>query len=655
MTKRLKTIILWVAVLIAAAAALLFYEADLLWKVQQHNAFLFSALFFKQMMVVPGGLLSWLGAFFTQFFYYPWLGTILLCAWWWLLMWLTKRAFNVPEKWNVLTVIPVAILIIANMELGYWVYLMKQPGYFYVPTLGVTAGAALLWGFRKTLDLRPRTSDSRQQTSDFRLWICVAYIVLAATVCYPLMGVYALASVVLMGVMTWRFKPQNLKTSKTQELKNSNINKVVFTVAALLSVVVVPLIYYRFVYHETNLIYVYTTALPSFSIREDYPDYYIPYYALAVCFLLLTLIYRQEWKENSAGENDRAPKIKKEGKKQVKQTKMPAPLEWILQGCVLAATVGCVYHFWYKDDNFHHELRMQRCVEQTDWEGVIEEGKKQDCEPTRAIVMMHNLALSRLGRQCSEMYKFRKGSSKPNTPLPVYMYHVAGRMMLYHYGMTNECHRICMEEGVEAGWSVELLQYLARCAIMNKEVQVARKFLDLLRQTLFYGQWADHAEQLLNDPKKLAGDSETGPITHMLHYSDRLEAVEGYIEKFLMTTLAQHDADDLYFQEQAVLGALWTREPAFFWPRIEHYMELSDGYAPRIFQEAIWLFGNLERVDGIDEWTLEPGVKESFQAFMQMMEQYRKAPNNVLRNTIMARFGNTYYFEYFFLRNITYY
>ena len=650
MANRLKTITLWGGVLIVITFALLFYEADLLWKVQQHNAFLFSSLFFKQMMVVPGGLLSWLGSFFTQFFYYPWLGTIILCAWWWLLMWLTKRAFNLPEKWNVLTVIPVAILIIANMDLGYWVYLMKHPGYFYVPTLGVTAGAALLWGFRKTLDSSSETSDLRPR---MRLWACVAYIVLTAIVCYPFMGIYALASIVLMGVMTWRLKPQT-----------SNITqRIVLTVVALLSVVAVPLIYYRFVYHETNLIYIYTTALPSFSIREDYPDYYVPYYALAVFFLLLALFCRHSpltidhspLTMNPAGENASTPKAKKKGEEQVKQTRTPALLNWTLQGCILAATAFCVYHFWYKDANFHHELRMQRCVEQTDWEGVIEEGKKQDCEPTRAIVMMHNLALSRLGRQCSEMYKFPKGSSKPNTPLPVYMYHVAGRMMLYQYGMTNECHRVCMEEGVETGWSVEMLQYLARCAIINKETQVARKFLDLLRQTLFYGQWADHAEQLLNDPKKLAGDSETGPITHMLHYSDRLEAVEGYVEKFLMTTLAQHDANDIYFQEQAVLGALWTREPSFFWPRIEHYMELSDGYAPRIFQEAIWLFGNLEGVEGMDEWTLEPGVKESFQAFMQMMQQYKKSPNNVIRNTIMARFGNTYYFEYFFLRNITYY
>ena len=604
--KILRPVALWVVALVVVASALLYYEADLLWKVQQHNVFLNSSLFFHQQMVVPGGMLSYLGAFFSQHFYYPWVGVIVICVWWLLLMWLTKRAFIIPEKWMVLTLIPVAILLLANMELGYWVYVIKLRGFFYVPTLGVTAGTALLWAFR----LLPE-----------KLWVRAAFILLVALVGYPLMGVYALATVVLMGVMVWRH--------------NANRGtQITLSLVALLSVLSIPLLYYHFVYYETNLSDIYTAALPVFSIVDDYPEFYLPYYSLAAFFLLLTLICHREWK---------APKH--------------PVLQWSIQGLVLAAVVGCVYHLWYKDDNFHHELRMQRCVEQADWEGVIVEGKKQNGEPTRSIVMMHNLALSRLGRQCNEMYKFPKGSRKINTPLPIYMYHVAGRMMLYQYGMMNECHRICMEDGVEYGWNVEQLQYMARCAIFNNEKQAARKFLDILRQTCYYGSWADRMERLMNDAKQLASDDETGPITHMMHYTDHLDAVEGWVEKCVMTTLAQHDADDLYFQEQAVLGAMWTREPDYFWPRFEHYYELNgDRPVPRIFQEAAWLFANMQGQEGLEEWELEGGVKENFYSFMKLMEQYRTSPNNgQIRQFLYDRYGDTYYFEYFFLRGITYY
>lgn len=602
MIGKCKVIALWLGALLVVAFALLFFEADMLWKVQQQNTFLYSSLYFKQMMISPGGMLLWLGGFFTQHFFYPWLGVVLICGWWLLLMWLTKRTFLIPDKWNVLTLIPVAILIIANMDLGYWVYMIKLRGYFFAPTIGVTVGTALLWVFRLLPD---------------KLWMRIAYVVGAALVCYPLMGTYALVAVVLMGLWTWR-------------LSANHIHNSVLTVVALLSVVAVPLLYYRFVYYETNLTNIYRTAIPFFSVTDDYPNYYIPYYALAVCYLLLVGAY---------------------GIKPMKPVK-----QWIAQGCVLALVAGCVYHFWYKDANFHHELRMQRCVEEADWEDVVEEGTKQVGEPTRAIVLMNNLALSRLGRQCDEMYNFPKGSSKINTPLPVYMYHIAGRLIFYQYGLMNECHRICMEEGVEHGWSLELLKYMARCAIFSHEPQAARKFLDILRQTQYYGEWADRMEKLLNDPDQLASDRETGPITHMLHYNDRLDSVDGYVERFLMNILAQHDADDPYFQEQAVIASLWTRNPDYFWPRFEQYVNQNpDRAVPRIFQEAAYLFGKLDGLEWVEDLPFEQSVKDNFYAFMQLMQQYKTNPSKDLRQFIFEHYGTTYYFEYFFLRDITYY
>ena len=453
-------------------------------------------------------------------------------------------------------------------------------------------------------------------------------MVITCAVGYPLLGVYALGAVFIMAVMAWRSR-LSPPTSNLSPLTSH----LLISIVALLSIIGIPLLYYRLVYYGTNISDLWRTAIPVFEVLDSYPVFYIPYYVLGGSFLLMAVGYRQEHVE--------------------KKTTMTA---YILPlAAVVIMAVG-VYHFWYKDVNFHHELRMQRCIEQADWEGVVKEGTKQDCEPTRAIVMMHNLALSRLGRQCNEMYNFRKGSKKSNTPLPIFMYHVAGRMMLYQYGMMNECHRVCMEEGVEYGWNVEQLQYLARCAIFNKEPQAARKFLDILRSTSYYGGWADHMETLLDNPQQLAKDNETGPITHMMHYTDRLDAVEGYVEKTLMNNLAEQDADDAYFQEQAVIAALWTRNPDLFWPRFEHYLAVhGDEDVPRIFQEAAWLFANMQGQEGLDEWELEPGVRESFAAFMKQMQQYKQAPSESLRKYIYDYFGSTYYFDFFFLRNITYY
>lgn len=618
--KRIKPIALWLAVLLAIAIALIYVEADLLWKIQQYNLFLYSPLYFKQQMVEPGGMLSYIGAFFTQFFYYPWQGVLLLCGLWLLLLWLIKRTFRIPDRWNIVALIPIAILLIANMELGYWVYAMKLRGYFFVPTIGTTAAVALLWAFR----ILPQ-----------KLWMRIAYTVLVVLVGYPLMGVYALAATLLMALWTWR-------------LTKNHTHNIILSAAALLAMVAIPLFYYRYVYYQTNLVNIYWTTLPVFTIRESYPVFNTPYYILGACFLLFVFFYHEESAES--------PKQDISGKKQKGKNNKRPILQWAVQGALLAGLVYGVWHFWYKDDNFHHELRMQRCVEQTDWEGVVKEGETQNSEPTRAIVLMRNLALSRLGRQCDEMYNFRKGSSKTNTPIPVYMYNTAGRLIYYQYGMLNECHRMCMEQGVEFGWSVELLQYLTRCSLLSGETQAVRKYLTLLRQTQFYGDWADRIEKLLTSPELLKADQETGPVTHMLHYVDHMGSDDGFVEKNLMMQLSKIDSNDPAFQEQAVLAAMWTRDPNDFWPRLQRYMELRPhATLPRIFQEAAYLFGNMQELDIVHSYPFDQNVKDTFKDFIQQLKQYEGRSLHEVRSSLLPYYGHTYYYEYFFLKDITYF
>ena len=411
--KRIIPIFPWLGALLLIAVALLSFESDLLWKIQQYNLFLDTPLFFREQMLVPGGFLSYVSCYFTQYFFHPWLGVLMLCGWWLLLMWVTKRAFRIADNWAALALIPVALLLIANMDLGYWHYFMKLQGYFFVPTIGTTTAVAMLWAFRAL----PQN-----------LWIHIAWIVLVTAVGYPILGSYTLAAVLLMAIWTWR-------------LNNNKQQNAILTGVALLCIVAVPLLCYRYIYYQTYIDDIWTTALPVFTIGESYTGYYTPYYILGVFFLLMVLFYQKSL-----------------------PAKWQKPLyRWSLQGILIVVLAAGVWHYWYKDENFHHELAMQHCIEETDWEGVISESEKQVDEPTRAIVVMRNLALTRLGRMLNERYNFPYGGKKSNTPLPFdMMYHVFGRMLYYQYGLLNDCHRMCMEEGVEYGWRVEIQKYLAR-------------------------------------------------------------------------------------------------------------------------------------------------------------------------------------------------
>ena len=596
--KRLIPVLLWLGALSLIAFALLRYESDLLWKVQQYNLFLDTSFFLSEKMLVPGGLLSYVSCFFTQFFFHPWLGVLMLCGWWLLLMWLTKRTFRIADGWTVLTLIPVAVLLVANMCLGYWHYFMKLQGYFFAATIGTTVAVAMLWAFRAMAQ---------------KWWIRIGWVVLAAAIGYPLFGIYALAAVLLMGISTWRQE----KRSQESGVRSHNV---VLTAVALLSIVAVPLLCYRYVYYQTNIADLWMAALPVFFILESFPLYYIPYYILGGFYLLLTVY---TLRSQASG---------------VRRLQRPI-YKWSLQGILVVALIAGVWHFWYKDNNFHHELVMQQCVERADWEGVIKESMEIDGEPTRAIVLMRNLALSRYGLQLDEMYDYPRGTAKANTDLPVSMlYHVFGRLIYYQYGLLNDCHRICMEDGVEYGWRVELQQYLARCSMLSGETQAARKSLNLLRHTLFYREW-------------IPEEKETSPVKHMLHYNNALGSDGGNVERYVMSQLAVQDADDPVFQEQAVLGAMWMKDPKLFSARFGHYARLHpNGPMPRIFQEAAYLFGKRENRQNIEQFPFDENVKKTYQAFVKQSAAYENQATGSARTALYPFYGNTYYYEFYYVK-----
>jgi len=596
---------IWLVALVVIAGALLIFESDQLWKVQEKNLFLCSVLFLKEQIIVPGGLLTWLGTGFTQFLYYPWLGVLLLCAWWLLLMVIIKRTFRISDRWAILMLIPVAILLLTNMDMGYWIYILKLRGHFFVTTIGTTAVATLLWGFRCIPE---------------KYHLRTIYLFAACALGYPLMGIYGLAAALIMGIWSWR-----LSASRTEAVINS--------VVAVLSVAAVPLFCYRFIYYQINLANILWAELPLFLITEEYHTYYIPYYLLALFFVIMAVTYHTD----------------REAGKPMKK------LNYLLCQAVIAfLLVGSVYHFWMKDENFHHELTMQHHIANLDWTGVLEEAVAQQDEPTRAIVMMRNIALSRIGRQADDMFLYKNGSKVYAAPYAMRLIMVVGQMLYYQYGMLNYCNRLCMEMGVEFGFRTEDYQFLANCALLEGDKPLARKYIGILKQTMFYSDWAEQVETLLDKPDLIAKDAEREPITHMLHYGNYLGGDEGYTERFIMNQLMRSAyTGDPIFQEQKVLATLWTKDIKLFWYHFFDYIRLHpDGPMPRYFQEAAYLYGKLEERTDLDRMPFDKGIKDTFERFMKAAAKYDNQDVKIAREGLYPFYGETYYYDYYMMKNL---
>ena len=614
-----------VLALLVTAGSLLIYEREFLWKVQEMNLFLDTPLFLKQQMVTSGWLLTYLGCYFTEFFYIPWLGVTFLTLWWTALLMVIWFTFRIPVKWTAVLLIPLAAVIIMNVDVGYWIYYLKLRGHFFAAAIGTTIAVAAVWLFRLLAH-----GSHKSFLSPLTSHLSPLYIFVCTGVLYPFIGFYGLVAALVMGVLVWRVEKLPLT------------DRIIGSVVAVLSIVFWPLFYYNYVFCQTGIQNIWWTGIPMYWVDRELIAYYIPYMVLVASLVLLALWY---------GRWERPVNVEKGKKKEVKRK---IPVMWLLIHLALVAVAGySVYSFWYKDHNFHKEFRMQQCMENLDWQGILNEEVADEEEPTRAIVMMRNLALSRLGRQGDEMFRYIDGSKPCDSPVPVRMMQVVGCSMYYNYGLANYCHRWCLEEGVEFGWRADYLEYLMRCALLNGENQEARKYASLLKHTRYHKAWAERYERFIGHPNQLKSDKEFSPICQLMTGGDYLGADQMMAEKFIMERFLRSHSDDKYYQEQSLLAALWMKDIQMFWPRFFDYARSHPGERmPTHYQEAAYLYGNLEHEVDISQMPFDDQVKRDYEAFMDLANNATSESEDEMRPIFYARFGHTFYYNYFFVHDL---
>lgn len=602
---RFYPLLLGVVALVAAFAAILSSEADYLYRVEELNLFLYTPLFFRQQLVVPGGLLTYAGTYFTQYLYLPWLGTLLLCLWCALLMWLTYRTFALSRWWSAIILVPLALVLLSDFSLGYWVYLLKLRGHFFITVIALSVVLASVWAYRS---LPPKG------------WLQAAAMLLAAIVLYPAAGFYGLLAVGLMAVIGWRMKGMGLPW------------RIALSVLAAALVLFVPLVYYRYVFYQTNSDELWRQALPLFESVDTYPQYYWPYRLLVALFVALAATFGGQWSHRW----------------------LKRPAVWVLlQVLVVGGSLWACQHYWFRDANFHRELKMEAAIDRQDWATILNVAATATDEPSRKMWMYKNLALYRLGRVGNEMYNYRNGSASPAVPYNVPLVVQCGKQLYLYYGLPNYCYRWCMEDGVEYGWRVMYLKYQTRCALLNGELTLAMKYIDLLKQTRFHREWASHYEQLALHPEQLPKDPELGPVLPLMEHSDLVASDQSVVETFLLMLLSSQEATNPQKSELAMAAALQQKDIPTFWRAFDGYVRTHpDGPMPRHYQEAAYLFGMLERQVDVSALPFDQSVIDSYNQFMQAAQRLAGMKEEQLAEAMRARFGHTYYYDYFLMRGL---
>lgn len=606
-------------------AMLAFYDYSTLYRLEQQSLFLFDDLFFKETVSVPAGMLSYIGSFLVQFFYYPPLGAAIYVALLFVVYRLTAKAFALPVRYSFLALLPVVLLLATDTQLGYWIFYLKLPGYYYVALTGTIISLLALWLFR---NLCPS--------------IQILFVVVWTVAAYPLMGVFALFSSLIMGVCA---VVQSLGNRRSLLLSSVTL------LVSILSVVFFPLYCYYEVYDNVAKELMYTAGVPSYQwtaelvSKVEHSDtsrwysiyfYWSPFFMLAASYAALSVsgLFRR----------------KSRGKY----------LPQILAAATLLSIVAVMYLYWYRDTNFRIENKQDRAMWQENWQEVADLARETEL-PTRQIVLNKNIALIKKGTAASEMFTYPDGSSDILSPMAVHLTHTGGKMLYFQYGKFNFSYRWCVENAVEYGWRVEFLKHAVRSMLLSGEYDLARRYIKILKRTLFHRSWAEEMEHLADNPELIAEVPEFKVPLSMACYPDALEVDDSFVEMYLSKTFQNFFPEfTKEYLDAAISMSLVRKDSKLFWFLFDKYVRIAaeQGTLPKHYQEAFLLFYNLDKGKTVQiggdfmERFISPSTKRRLDAFIKKTSQFKGMKESQMAPYFKEEYGDTYFYFYFFVRKI---
>jgi hypothetical protein len=167
----------------------LYINLEVFYTAHDRSEFIFGTPFFHTLLSKPFGLMQYVGAWLTQLFYKPGVGTGVMMTIWALIFIVGTKAFRLQGSTSALMLLPIACLLTSIVDLGYWIYIYPVRGYWFSQSVGYLVMLLLLWVACCT----PRK------------WHLVWYLI--AFCIYPVLGWFALLFVLCLALsekLTWR-------------------------------------------------------------------------------------------------------------------------------------------------------------------------------------------------------------------------------------------------------------------------------------------------------------------------------------------------------------------------------------------------------------------------------------------------------------------
>ena len=570
-------------------------KQDMLFRIQQLSIFVQTKDFFSSFFEHPGMFLTYMGSFLTQFFHYPLVGISIFVLLLMLVQYTVFSACKVNKNLYLFSFIPSALFLLLVLMLDYEIYVIHIRDLIYSQMLGFLFALSALRIYRIFS----------------RFWIKILFLALVVIVGYYLAGFYALAAAVYICTYELLFN-----------------KKYIIPLTGIVLAIAIPFLYYKTIYNYLNIEYIYGYGLPVFEQHSAVLR--IPGIQILISVIPVLLLFV-----------NRFVKIAK-----------------ATSGVIIVNILSLVICFYVvlkytnRDENLHAQLKIERALGKRDWNEILEIAYKTK-SPNRAIIMYRNIALHRKNILCDRMFFYPYGYETPkSTGKEITTTKTCAVTAFYHYGLLNYSYRWAMELIVQYGMNADYLQYMTKIALINNEPELARKYLNVLNNTMFYKDWAKKYGRYIDNKKLFEIDPEYQEISDLLHYENNWQENSGNVELCILTHYAELTSGTQSMLELAMSSILILKLTPVFWEKFDLYIQINNRI-PLHIQETALLYSATENVN-LSHVSFDNEVMGRFNQFVTLTNQHNGGVQNEKTQGLAKTYhGNTFWYYYFYEKKIS--
>jgi len=563
--------------------------------------FMFGREFLWGFLDHPGGMLRYAGRFLGQFYHHVWLGALIvsiavvgLCV---AFHGVLSRLRSTPNDLHAL--LPGVLLAALHTSNVYLIH----------DTLGLAASCGALLGY---LSFRGRT------------WRR-AYALLVTPVLYVLLGGYVWFFVAWVAAAEWLDGPVR--------------SKLPFGIGYLVFSAALPFAACRWVFPislRSALTYPITFIQPSgTSLTQDALAHFEDWSLIAVFFASMLLL--PFWDGLRSITPDRPNRGRYRVALRIGLVVLAVLLLAVRYEAILDKSVAC-----------------RRLYTQGNWDALLAE-TKNDASRNVLLQFMTNFALCRKGELLDEMFAYPqsggprgllfnfadKATRSPiedDTPRAMY-----NSDLYYEMGHINAAFRHAYSYLSFRGRTYEALKRMAQCNLVNGNLDLTTKYLNILEKTLFHADFARRNKALMADPsameRTLGERRKRLPRVERSMFATPVVAIISQLETQPENRMA-FDYLMAWFLLAKRLEDICTKP--------ERYQAAGYESMPTHCQEALLL---LAKQTGqpieLSPWAYDQAVSARVERFLLDLSRYRGRPG--LHEQLTVLYGDTYLFYYFFV------